>query len=62
MHYEYLTMLTFNDKSQLRNDKCLISDFGFRIAELEMRDVGCEIVDFALCPEPCALRLTPPDT
>jgi hypothetical protein len=27
-----------------------------------MWDVGCEIVDLTLCPEPCALRLRPPDT
>ena len=47
MHHDHLTVVTFNDKSQTRNGKCLISDlsfglppfgrvpsFGLRIADL----------------------------
>ena len=41
-------------------------DFEFRIADCGITDVGfgmwdvrCWILDFALCPEPCALSLVP---
>jgi hypothetical protein len=39
----------------------MISDCEMRIAELQMWDVRCGILDFALCPGPCALRPLTPD-
>ena len=52
MHHDYLTLVTFNDKSQTRNGKSLIANF-------EIADVGCEMCDERLWILPCALNLAP---